>query len=35
MEVRNIFMTKNYDIAFAEKVSIIKNWLGKETVHCI
>ena len=26
---------KNYDIADAEKVAIIKNWLGIESLHLI
>ena len=33
MEIRNICMTKNFDIADAEKVPITQNWLGKEGFH--
>ena len=35
MEVSNIFMTKNYDINEVEKVPIIKNCLGRESLKFI
>ena len=33
MEVINLSMAKNYDNAYAEKVTIIKNWLQREGLH--
>ena len=33
MEVRNIFMMQNYDIADVEKEPIIWNFLGREGLH--
>ena len=35
MKVLNIFMTKNYDIADAEKVHIMKKGLVREGLHFI
>ena len=35
MEVRNIFVTKIYDITDSEKVPKIKNWIGREGPHFI
>ena len=35
MEVRNTFMTKNYDTADIEKIPIFKNWLGRKGLQFI
>ena len=35
MKVKNIFMTKSYDISDNEGVPIIMNWLGCEGLHFI
>ena len=33
MEVKNIFMSKSYDITDSERVPIISKWLGFEGLH--
>ena len=33
MEINNIFLTYSYKISDAEKVPIIKNWLGREDLY--
>ena len=35
MEISNIFLKKCYDISDAEKILIIKIWLGREGLHVI
>ena len=35
MELRNIFMTKTYDLVDAENLLIIKKWLGREGLYFI
>ena len=35
MEVANVWQTQAYDLNDSEKVSILKNWLGKEGLQFI
>ena len=35
MEATNIYLTKHYVMNYAEKVTIMKNWLGREGMRYI
>ena len=35
MKVRNIFMTKSYDVSDSERVAIIMSWIGQGGFHFV